>query len=166
MNVKNKLIFKHTSKVNERLDFSDEENLKKAKQVLGLHGLYKQNVEAYLNNLAQQSFTDAQIKETVANVFLNDAQMKLLKMANMNIDSVEEISTRAKNQIQDLRDTIENGVGQEYWRGTKLWVYNGFTSFYNNNKTYKNGAEERFNSLIDGDAYKKCQKAFDLLIAA
>ena len=163
---KNKLIFKHTSKVNERLDFSDEENLKKAKQVLGLHGLYKQNVEAYLNNLAQQSFTDAQIKETVANVFLNDAQMKLLKMANMNIDSVEEISTRAKNQIQDLRDTIENGVGQEYWRGTKLWVYNGFTSFYNNNKTYKNGAEERFNSLIDGDAYKKCQKAFDLLIAA
>lgn len=163
---KNKLIFKHTSKVNERLDFSDEENLKKAKQVLGLHGLYKQNVEAYLNNLAQQSFTDAQIKETVANVFLNDAQMKLLKMANMNIDSVEEISTRAKNQIQDLRDTIENGVGQEYWRGTKLWVYNGFTSFYNNNKTYKNGAEERFNSLIDGDAHKKCQKAFDLLIAA
>ena len=77
-----------------------------------------------------------------------------------------ELTTRAKNQIQDLRDTIENGVGQEYWRGTKLWVYNGFTSFYNNNKTYKNGAEERFNSLIDGDAYKKCQKVFDLLIAA
>lgn len=163
---KNKLIFKHTAKVNERLDFSDEENLSKAKQVLGLHGLYKQNVENYLNLLATEKFTDAQIKETVSNVFLTDAQMKLLKMANMNIDAVEEISTRTKNQIQDLRDTIENGVGQEYWKGTKLWVYNGFTSYYNNNKVYKGGAEERFNSLIDGDANKKQQKAFDLLIAA
>lgn len=163
---KNKLIFKHTSKVNERLDFSEEANLSKAKQVLGLHGLYKQNVEAYLNKLSVDKFTDEQIKETVSNVFLTDAQMKLLKMANMNIDSVEEISTRTKNQIQDLRNTIEHGVGQELWKGTKLWVYNGFTSFYNNNKTYKGGAEERFDSLMDGDAYKKCQKVFDLLLAA
>lgn len=163
---KNKLSFKHTSRVNEKFDFTEGENLSKAKQVLGLHGIYKQNIEAYLNKLASEKFTDEQIKETVSKVFLNDAQMKLLKMANMNIDSVEEISTRAKNQIQDLRNTIENGVGQDLHKGTKLWLYNGFTSFYNNNKTYKGGDEERFNSLMDGDANKKCQKAFDLLLAA
>lgn len=163
---KNKLIFKHTLNVNKRLDLSDEENVKKAKQVLGLHGLYKKNIEAYFNRMVSEKVTDLQIKETVANVFLNDAQMKLLKMANMNIDSVEEISTRTKNQIQDLRNTIENGVGQNLHRGTKFFVFNGFTSFYNNNKVYKGGAEDRFNSLIDGDGYKKAQKAFDLLIAA
>lgn len=162
----NKLIFKHTSRVNERLNFSEEENLKKAARVLDLHGAYKENMEAYLNKLAQEKITEKEILEVVSKVYCNDAQMKLLRMANMNFDSVEEISTRTKNQIQDLRNTIENGVGQEYYRGSKYWVFNGVTSYYNNNKVYKNGAEEQLNSVLDGDAYKKSQKAFDLLIAA
>lgn len=163
---KNKLIFKHTLNVNKRLDLSEEENVKKATQILGLHGFYKKNIEEYFNKLVSEKVTEEQIKETVAKVYLNDAQMKLLKMANMNIDSVEEISTRTKNQIQQVHNAIENGVGQELHRGTKFFVFNGITSFYNNNKVYKGGAEERFNSLVDGDGYKKAQKAFDLLIAA
>ena len=81
------------------------------------------------------------------------------------IDRIDEISTRTKNQILQLRDAIDYGVGQEEHRGTKLWLLNGITTMLHNEKKWKTPQDE-FNSLIDGDGTKKVQKMYDLLLAA
>lgn len=165
-NCSNKFVLRHTSRVNERLDFSFEANVKRAKEVLGSHERYIKNLEAYMNRMASEKITREDTIKVVSGIFLSEAQQKLVEMAKFRFETVDEISTKSKNSIINMLNTIDNGVGQEFWKGTKLSVYNGVTSFFNNNKVYKGGSEERLNSLLEGDAYKKQQKAFQLLLSA
>lgn len=112
--------------------------------------------------LKEQKVDSAFVNDFTAEMYLNSAQMKLLRQANGEMDKVDEISTRAKNQINALRNAIDNGVGQEQNRSTKLWLLNGVTTFLHNERTYKS-AEDEFRSMIEGDALKKTQRAYDLL---
>jgi len=159
---KNKIIFKHTKHVGKRLDWEIEENRKKAFEVFSNSIKFTEEFANEMQMLKEQRITDEYVKQFSAQIYLNSAQMKLLEQANGNLDKVDEISTRAKNQINALRTAIESGVGQEYNRGTKVWLLNGLTTFLHNERTYKS-AEDEFRSMIEGDALKKTQKAYDLL---
>lgn len=164
-NASNKLVFKHTANVNERLEWSKRENMERAVAVLKMHERFKTEFIEQLTNLKKQVITEEDLKFFTANVMATPAQAKLLQLANWNLDSVEEVSTRTKNNIRALQESIENGVGQDKFRGTKLWLYNGLTTFLNNAKQFKS-AEDKFDSLIfGGDGTKKVQKAFDILAA-
>ena len=92
--------------------------------------------------------------------------IRLLTHNNMNIMGVDEISTRTKNQIISLRDAIESGVGQSQFRGTKLWLYNGLTTYMNNTRTYKSDEDKMESIMLGGDSNKKVQLGYDYLIAA
>ena len=46
-----------------------------------------------------------------------------------------------------------------------MWLMNGLTSYYQNEASERS-AEIKFDSLMDGNIYKKVQKAYDLCIAA
>lgn len=158
----NKVVFKHTKHVERRLDWEIAANREKAKEVFSKSVKFS---EEFINNmlmLKEQKVTTDYINDFTAQMYLSPAQMKLLKQANGEFDKVDEISTRAKNQINALRDAIDNGVGQEQNRGTKVWLLNGVTTFLHNTREYKS-AEDEFRSIIEGDALKKTQKAFDLL---
>lgn len=162
----NKLIFKHTSRVGERLDWEKKENMERAIAVLKMHEKFKQS---FLDSLVNLNTKLADVnKDTIrfaANVYVDAKQLKLIEQNNFNVDTVAEISTRAKNQIAALRNTIESGIGQESYKGTKLWLFNGLTTFFANEQKYKD-SEKNFDSLLDGDASKKVQKAYQFLIAA
>ena len=161
---KNKIIFKHTKHVGTRLDWEIEANRKKAFEVFSNSIKFTEQFATEMQLLKEQRITDDYVKRFSAQIYLNSAQMKLLEQANLNLDKVDEISTRAKNQIEALRTAIESGVGQEYNRGTKVWLLNGLTTFLHNERGYKS-AEDEFRSMIEGDALKKTQKAYDILTA-
>jgi hypothetical protein len=65
-----------------------------------------------------------------------------------------------------MKECMESGVGQDILEsGNGLWVINGITSFYQNTANFKND-EVKFDNVLDGNVYKKVQKAYDMLIAA
>ena len=84
------------------------------------------------------------------------------KLILLTYYSIDEVSTRAKNQIERLMGSIENGVGQDMYRGSKLWLLNGLTTLLHNDTAYKSD-EEEFKSILEGDGFKKLNKAYAAL---
>lgn len=158
----NKVIFKHTKHVGTRLDWEIAANREKAKEVFSKSVKFSEEFLDKMMMLKEQRIDTEFMNNFTAEMYLNSAQMKLLKQANGEMDKVDEISTRAKNQINALRDAIANGVGQEQNRSTKLWLLNGVTTFLHNDRNYKS-VEDEFKSMLEGDAFKKTQRAYDLL---
>lgn len=161
----NKVIFKHTKHVGTRLDWEIAANREKAKEVFSKSVKFSEEFLDKMMMLKEQRIDTEFLNNFTAEMYLNSAQMKLLRQANGEMDKVDEISTRAKNQINALRDAIANGVGQEQNRSTKLWLLNGVTTFLHNDRNYKS-VEDEFKSMLEGDAFKKTQRAYDLLTKA
>ena len=163
----NKLIYKHTLNVNSRLEWSKEENIKHAIEILERHHTFKDTFKENLLKLREATVNDIDIMRFASAVMLGDKkskEMAALEKANFKLDNVEEISTTIKNRINGLRGTIESGIGQDLYRGTKLWMLNGLTTFFSNEKKYKS-EEDKFNSITEGTDAKKLDYAFNLLAA-
>ena len=164
----NKVAFKHTANVGERLEFSKEENMKYILSILGKHKQFTDEFTSQLMHLKSQNITDADATMFATYVMSGanaKENMRLIKSNNMNVLGVSEISTRTKNQIISLRDAIESGVGQSQFRGTKLWLYNGLTSYLGNDRTYKSEQDKMDSIMLGGDSNKKVQAGYDYLMA-
>jgi phage/plasmid-like protein (TIGR03299 family) len=161
---KNRVYFKHTKNVHSKVNLKDQENLNMALSILRGHQIYVQNLKNTLDNFADIKVDDDIIKRIVANVFLEQNQVKQLQLENYNFNRID-ISTRSKNTIENVLHTLDNGVGQERWRGSALWVLNGMSTYFQNSRTYNKGDEYKFNSIMDGDVYKKMQKTHDAIYA-
>lgn len=159
----NKVCFKHTKNVNLRLDWEREENRQKAIEVFSRSVKFSEKWLEAMKNLQSQKIDDTYKKDFVAKMYLNDAAFKLYTMNNHNWDSVDEISTRSKNNANALLHSIEYGVGQNMDKGTKIWLLNGLTTHIQNGQNWKD-AETHFTSVMDGGTeQKRVQKAFDFL---
>ena len=164
----NKVSFKHTANVGERLEFSKEENMKYILSILGKHKQFTDEFTSQLYKLKSQTITDADATMFATYVMSGanaKENMRLVKSNNMNVLGVNEISTRTKNQIISLRDAIESGVGQSQFRGTKLWLYNGLTTYLGNDRTYKSDEDKMDSIMLGGDSNKKVQSGYDYLMA-
>lgn len=155
-NCNNKVYFKHTKNVANKLGM--------ARQILGVHEAYIENLSGTLVEFSQKAMNDELIKDLVCKVFLSEDNLKLVQKNNGNYATVAEIRNTTKLKLDNMINTIENGVGQENYRGTALWVYNGFTSYFNNEVAYKDN-DHKLSTIMSGDGYKKTQKAMDLLVA-
>lgn len=165
----NKVAFKHTLNVNEKLDFTREENMHFIMSILNRHKVFKEEFVNQLTHLNSQRINDAEALRFATFVMSgNNAKenLRLLNSNNGDIFGIDEISTRTKNQIVSLRDTIESGVGQSQHRGTKLWLYNGLTSYMNNTRSYKSQEDKMDSILLGGDSNKKVQAGYDYLMSA
>lgn len=165
----NKVAFKHTLNVNDKLEFTREENMHFILSILNRHKQFKTEFVDQLTHLNSQKIDDAEIMRFATYVMSgNNAKenLRLLNSNNGNILGIDEISTRTKNQVIALRDTIESGVGQSQHRGTKLWLYNGLTSYVGNDRTYKSEEDKMDSILLGGDSNKKVQLGYDYLMAA
>ena len=162
----NKVVFKHTKNVETRLDWEREENRKKALEVFSKSVKFSEKWMEEMLKLRTQNVDEDFKKDFAARLYLTDAAYKLYQQNNRNWEGVEEISTRSKNQINDLIYSIEYGIGQKENRGTKLWLMNGLTTHIQNGQKWKD-AETQFNSvLMGGTEGKRVQKAYDLLMSA
>jgi hypothetical protein len=162
-----KLSFRHSSRVNERLDLTNEENVKRAVQVLEMHKRFKEEFITKLYSLSTERIDrNAPIKFAVE-LFCDKKQVELAQKANWNFDEVSEIASRTRGSINALLASIESGVGQDAYRGTKLWLYNGLTTFYANDFKYSNSEiefESRFNA--NGSTAKRIEQGYKLLASA
>lgn len=164
-NCPNKVVFKHTKNVNVRMDWEVEENRRRAAEVFTRSVQFSKEFLERMLALREQVVDRNYVRDFAAKMFLNDTQFGLLQRADYDMERVDEISTRTRNQINALTTSIESGVGQEFNRGTKLWLLNGITTYLHNDRNWKSG-EDEFRSLNEGDGLKKVQRAYDMLIAA
>ena len=161
----NKVVFKHTKNVNTRLDWEIEQNRRKALEVFSKSVQFSQTFMDRMLQLKSETLTTEEIRDITHKMYLTPKQFDLFTQNNFSVDGIEEISTRTKNQISAFKDALDFGIGQESYRGTKLWMLNGMTTLLQNEKKWKN-EEDKFESIMGGDAAKKTQKMYDLLIAA
>lgn len=162
----NKVVFKHTKNLKTRLDWEIEENRKRALEVFKRSVRFTDEFEKAMMMLKAKEVTKNDTLDFTAKLYLNDASFKLYQQNNRNWDGVDEISTRAKNQMNGLLDSIYNGIGQKgYYEGTALHLINGLTTHQNNVLTYKD-ADAQFKSQVFGTENDRLNKAYSLLMAA
>lgn len=161
----NKIVFKHTKNVNKRLDWEIEENRKKALEVFSRSVQFSKTFMDRMLTLKAETLTTDEIRDITHKMYLTPSQFNLFAKNDYKLDGIDEISTRTKNQIAAFKNALDFGIGQENYRGTKLWMLNGITTLMQNEKEWKSD-EDKFNSIMSGDAAKKTQKMYDLLIAA
>lgn len=161
----NKVIFKHTKNVNHRLDWEIEENRRKALEVFSKSVEFSKTFMDRMLMLKGETLTPEEIRDITHKMYLTPKQFDLFTKNNFSVEGIDEISTRTKNQILQFKDALDFGIGQDEYRGTKLWMLNGMTTMLQNDKKWKSD-EDKFESIMGGDAAKKTQKMYDLLIAA
>lgn len=162
----NKVVFKHTKNLNSRLDWELEENRKKALEVFSKSVKFSKEFEEAMMKLKAKEVTKNDTLDFAAHLYLNDAAYKLYIQNNRAWDNVDEISTRSKNQMNALLDSIHNGIGQKgYYEGTALHLINGLTTYQQNTMKWKDN-ETQFKSMIEGTENVRLNKAYNLLMAA
>ena len=168
------LNFKHSRYAAQRVDLSREANIEKVQERLGKLNFFAQEYIDQMNSYRLAKVTDEQMNEYVLNLFVDDEKLRTLaRENNYNIDGVDEISTRTKNVIKTFNDILNSDdMGQDFARGTKLQLFNTTTFFLNHAASYGSAkddeltrATKKFNSMLNGTANKRMEKAFMLLAA-
>ena len=159
-----KLSLRHSSGIMNRLDLANKENAEFAYKALNMYNVYKKSLEESFEHLRQIKIAEKDLDNILAQVLLSEPNYKIYQETG-NINH-EDITTFGKNIFNKAKETVYSGIGQELGeRGTGLWLVNGLTSYYQNEVNYKND-EYKFDSIQQGQAAKKVQMAYDLLVAA
>ena len=157
-----KISLRHTSGVNNRLDLTRKENAEFCFRTLNMYNVYKKSLEQSFEHLQNIRLSEKELDNLLAEVLLTESNLKLYKEAGIDC---EDISAVGRNQFHAVKKAMHEGIGQDYGeRGTGMWVINGLTTYYQNEKNYSS-EELKFNNLMTGTAAMKVQKAYDLLVA-
>lgn len=148
--------FKHTKNVKDALA--------QGATLLNLSNKYNTQVQEAFTVMAEKQVTREQINDFIYGVFLSKDQIQLIKIKG-GLTSVPstEISANLKNKVGDVKAYLEAGVGQDSFRGSAYWLYNGVNGYLNNGVTYKTQLD-KFESVTKGNSAKVNQKAFDLAL--
>jgi len=112
---------RHTASAESRLLNADQ-------NIMEVLGAYK-GLELKVNFLADQTFSDLQMADVIAEVF---------SVKDIN----GEVATRTKNNIIKVKDNFESGLGIDADnRGTAWAAYNSFTQFSDHQRTMKKGTD-------------------------
>lgn len=163
----NKLIFKHTKNVNKRLDFTVQENRERAAAVFAMANSFTDEFIQAMGALRTEEVDSAYCRKFVGDLLLTPKQYSIWEKANFNLDNVDktDIPTRSKNLVLGLMQSIETGIGQQSYRGSKLWLLNGVTTWLQNDKPQSKNAttEDKFISMAEGTSADYTQRAYNLL---
>ena len=159
-----RIAFRHSSKVMSRLDLLNAENAEFAYKALNVAETYANSLSQSFEHLRNIKLAERDLDNIIAQVVLApDAAKDFLDNHNIYSDNIK---TRGRNIFLGVKECLESGVGQEgQERGTAMWLMNGMTSYFQNEATERS-EEIKFDSILDGNIYKKVQKTFDLCLAA
>ena len=159
-----RIAFRHSSKVMSRLDLLNKENAEFAYKTLGLWNEYEKCFKESLEHLRNIKLSERVLDNIIAEITLADEAKKAF-LETRNIYH-EGIATRGRNIFIGMKEAMESGIGQDILdKGTALWAINGVTTYFQNEANFKNG-EVMFDNMMDGNVYKKVNKAYEMLIAA
>lgn len=157
-----RLSFRHTSRVMERMDLLKSENAEFAYKTLNVAELYTKELKESYDHLRNIRISENDLNNILAQISFSDKDYKLYKETN-NIFH-EDLSGKGRAIFLRLHDSVENGVGQDILEsGNAQWALNGITSYFQNVQNYKND-EAKMDSIVNGNAGKKVQKAYELLL--
>ena len=158
-----KLSLRHSSGIMTKLDLANKENAEFAFKAMKMYNIYKNSLEQSFEHLKNIRLADRDLDNILAEVLLSDANLDIYhKTGDIRH---KDMTTIGKNLVDKVRDTMFSGVGQEYCEtGTGMWVVNGLTTYYQNEATYKS-EEYKFDSIMQGQAARKLQKAYEMLTA-
>lgn len=160
---KGRINFRHSSNVMSRMNLLDSENAEFTYKTLNLYDVYSKSLKEQFDHLRNIKVSEKELDNILADVLLSEDAAKIFHETH-NIDS-DGIKTRGRNIFNNVKKAMEYGVGQDIQeRGTALWAINGLTTYYQNSASFTT-EEKKFNSLMDGNAYEKIQKAQELLLA-
>lgn len=159
-----KLSLRHTLNVMNRLDLTEKENAVFAYKALNMYDVYKNSLEEAFDRLNSVKVIENMLDDIVASISLSDTDYKIFQENGGNIEH-DDIKTRGRNIFYGIKDSIESGVGQDTGeRGTGMWLMNGITSYYQNEANFKN-EEYKLDSIMNGNAHNKVQRAFERIYA-
>lgn len=154
-NSEDRMYIKHTKSAKDRLDVS--------KKIINSHELYKIKFEGIMHDLIKRTITEDELLLYVINLFCTPKEIAALERVNWNTNVCKDISSVTKNKMFSVLSYIRNGIGQEQYVNTAMWLYNGVTSYITNKLEYKDG-EDKFVGIMEGVEYKLAQKAFGLAL--
>lgn len=158
-----KISLRHTSGINSRLDLTNKENAEFAFRTLNMFNVYKKSLEESFDHLRNIRISEKQLDDILADVLLSDSNLKLYREEGIKCDGISSVG---RNLFNNVKVSMEQGIGQEYGeRGTAMWAINGLTTYFQNDKNYTS-EELKFNSIMNGHAANKLQKAYELLMVA
>lgn len=169
---------KHSKNAPSRVDLTKECNVQRIKELVANLNALPQEYVDQMNAFALAKVDDKQIEEYVMNLFVKDDKegMELkrnIREHDYNLSLVDDISTRTLNMINDFKDTLYSDAdGQDFATGTKLWLFNGTTKYLTHKASYGSmnddeatRATKRFDSMLNGTANKRMEKAMEMLVA-
>lgn len=159
-----RIAFRHSSKVMGRLDLLNEENAEWAYKTLNVAEAYTKGLKESFEHLRNIKLAERDLDNIIAEITLADeAKKAFLETRNIYHD---DIKTRGRNIFLGMKEAVESGIGQDILdKGNALWAINGITTYYQNEANFKND-EVKFDNIVDGNVYKKVNKAYEMLIAA
>ena len=157
-----KISLRHTSGITNRLDLTRKENAEFAFRTLNMYSVYKKSLESSFEHLRNIRKSEKELDDIMAQVILSEQNFKVYKENGINH---EDISGIGRNQFLSIKQAMETGIGQDICeRGTALWAINGLTTYFQNERNYRN-EEMKLDSVLQGHAAHKLQQAYELLIA-
>ena len=157
-----KLSLRHSRNIMSRLDLRESKNAEFVYKTLNMYDVYKKSLEAEFLHLQNITLAEQDLMRILAEVTYEDDDLKVFKESNDLYGN--EISSKAINRLHRMRDIVEAGIGQDSEdKGTAMWLINGITTYYQNYANYKSD-ETKFDNLQDGNASKKLQAAYNLIL--
>ncbi len=138
----NKINIKHTKNAHQRLKIGAE--------LMGLSNKYFDTFKNYMEYNKHILINRTDCNKVIAKSILNPNEYDLFIQDGFRATNISQTKL---NKLVDIVDSIESGAGQDKYRGTKLWVINGVSTYINNSASY-NDSTDKFKSVFDGDGNK------------
>lgn len=155
--------FRHTKDVMSRMDLLNSENAEFTYRTLNLYDVYSKGLKEQFDHLRNIKVSEKELDNILADVLLSpEAAAIFHETGDIYSDGIK---TRGRNIFINAKNAMESGIGQDIQdSGTALWAINGLTTYYQNEASFSND-ETKFDSLMDGNAYRKLQMAQEMLMA-
>lgn len=164
-------IVTHRKNADKRIDLNNKENIERIKKLVAKITFFQKDYIEKMNYLAKLPVTEQEIDRYITKLIVPESLKDVAKQHNYDINLIDGLSVRARNQFAAIKDTIESGIGQDTNRGTRLMVFNGITNYYSHKKhggkddSDTTRAEKRLNSFMGGDTSNKEAEALAMLVA-
>ena len=156
-----RISFRHSTNVMSNLDLLNKENAEFVYKTLGVYNIYQKSFKESLEHLRNIKISERDLDNIIAELTFSEETKKVF-LETRNIEH-DDIPTRSRNIFIGMKEAIQGGIGQDLIEsGNGLWAINGVTTFYQNSVNFKN-EEAKFQSIMDGNVYRKVQKAYDLI---
>lgn len=145
----NRVVLRHTSGIQDRM--------KQGREILNLQLEYNVKLEEAFNHLSKMMLKEEQIKQTINNLFCTKEELALMLTGG-------QLSTRKQNTMDTIFQALEVAPGQDKFRGTGYWLYNGVTSYFQNVKEYKSADRKMAGVMLGGEEQIIAQRCLNMLL--